>query len=409
MEDGSWELGVRSTESNSQNQQIEIDRARTAIGMGNLSIAIELLQHLSIDRLQDDRLVLELAFQILSQGDFQQQWEIAKIIPKLGEIAIPPLLDLLNDDDIDLEDRWMVARILGDFPQPPAIAALVELVSHNPDPELTAIATSALTKIGVPAIATLTNLIDTPDRQIAVTILAQIRHSQTIEPLIQVSNDPDPQIRTLSTEALGSFHDPRIPPILLAKLTDTTATVRQAAVTALCLRSDLANELNLSQHLRPLLFDLNLAVCQATALGLSRLPDPAATTVLTEVLLSTHTPTALRSSVILALGWIGTQAAIDSLIFALNPSLEISVDLVAEIIIAIGKTEREQIYASQILVNYLQTNRLLDSIVKQEIATALGNLGNSNIISDLVHLLTDPDDRVKLHTSTAIAKLSTTC
>jgi HEAT repeat protein len=396
-----------SSKSNSHTQQIEIDRVRSALDLGNLSIAIELLQHLSIDRLHANELVLALAFQILSQGDFQQQWEIAKIIPKLGEIAIQPLLNLLNDDDIDLEDRWVVARILGDFPQPSAIAALVELITHNLDPELTAIATSALTKIGVPAIATLTNLIDTPDRLIAVTILAQIRHSGTIEPLIQVSDDPDPQIRTLSIEALGSFHDPRIPPLLLAKLSDTAATVRQAAVTAICLRSDLANELNLSQQLRPLLFDLNLAVCQATALGLSRLPDPAAAKVLTEVLLSTHTPTALRSSVILALGWIGTQAAIDSLILALAPSLEISVDLVAETIVAIGKTERERVYASQILVNYLQANRSTPAIVKQEIVTALGNLGNSNIISDLVQLLADPDDRVKLHTSNAIAKLTT--
>lgn len=399
-------MGDGSTHSNSHIQQVEIDRARSAVDVGNLSSAIEFIQHLSIDQLPDNELVLELALQILSQGDFQQQWEIAKIIPKLGEIAILPLLDLLNDEDIDLEDRWVVARILGDFPQPPAIAALVELISHNPDPELTAIATSALTKIGVPAIATLTNLIDTADRRIAVTILAQIRHSETIEPLIQVSNDPDPQLRTLSIEALGSFHDDRIPPLLLAKLTDPDPHVRQAAVTALCLRSDLAIELDLSQHLRPLLFDLNLAVCQATALGLSRLPDPAVVKALTEILLSTHTPSPLRSSVILALGWIGTPAAIDSLILALNPRLEISINLVAEIIIAIGKTERESIYASQMLVNYLHANRSAPAIVKQEIATALGNLGNSNIISDLVHLLADSDDRVKLHTSNAISKLS---
>jgi HEAT repeat protein len=399
MEDG-------SRKSNSDDPQSTIDRARTAVDLGNLSSAIDMLQHLSIDQVRDNQVVLALALRILNQGDFQQQWEIAKIIPKLGEIAIAPLLDLLNDGDIDLEDRWAVARILGDFPQPPAIAALVELISHNPDPELTAIATSAITKIGVPAIASLTNLIDTLDRRIAVTILAQIRHSETIEPLIQVSNDPDPQIRTLSIEALGSFHDPRIPPLLLTKLTDPAATVRQAAVTALCLRSDVSTGLDLSQQLRPLLFDLNLAVCQATALGLSRIPDPAVVKVLAEILLSTHTPTPLRSSVILALGWIGTQAAIDSLILALMPSLEISVDLVVEIIIAIGKTEQERVNASQMLVNYLQANRQAPAIVKQEIATTLGNLGNSNIISELVHLLADPNDRVKLHTSNAIAKLS---
>ncbi|NJR31983.1 MAG: HEAT repeat domain-containing protein, partial [Chamaesiphon sp. CSU_1_12] len=44
--------------------------------------------------------------------------------------------------------------------------------------------------------------------------------------------------------------------------------------------------------------------------------------------------------------------------------------------------------------------------VKQEIAAALGNLGNKNTVPDLVRLLGDPDDRVKLHTITAIVKLS---
>ena len=44
--------------------------------------------------------------------------------------------------------------------------------------------------------------------------------------------------------------------------------------------------------------------------------------------------------------------------------------------------------------------------ITQEIATALGNLGNPDTVPDLIELLGDPDDRVKLYTITAIAKLS---
>jgi HEAT repeat protein len=379
-----------------------IDRAKAAADNGNWSIAIDQLQHLSIDQIASSEIVLDIALQVLIQGDFDQQWEIAKIIPKLGNIAIQPLLDLLNDTDIDLEDRWVVARILGDFHQPQVVIALIELIQQQEDLELTEIATSALTKIGVPAISALIDLLATPDRHVAVATLTQIRHSKTIEPLIQVINDPDPQLRSLIVEALGSFHDPRIPPLLITKLTDLNANVRKAAVTALCLRSDLAAELELSQHLRPLLFDLNLAVCQATALGLARLPDRSIVEVLAKVLLSPQTPTELQSSVILALGWIGTEPAIDSLIAALPQA---STSLAPEIVIAIGKTDRSQVYASQILRNYLQTADPSAAIIKQEIATALGNLGNPDIVPDLIQLLNDPDDRVKLYAINAISKL----
>lgn len=392
----------------------DLNLAIAAADSGMWSEVVDYLQRIPLQQPIDRSQVLALALQVLIQGDFEQQWDIAKIIPKLGEIAIQPLLDLINDPNIDLEDRWFVARILGDLVsgaalkqnRPDVVATLVELVRQHEDPELQAIAADALAKIGTAAIPVLADLLDTPDCAIAVAILAQIRHSPTIEPLLRTIDSPDLQIRTLAIEALGSFHDPRIPPILLAKLTDVAPSVRQAAVIALCLRSDLATELNLVQQLRPLLFDLNLAVCRATALGLARLNDPSAVGVLTEVLDSPHTPTGLRSEVILALGWIGTRSAIKSLATALTAAPP---DLAQEILIGIGKTEQDRDYASQVIVDYWRSNSSgYPAIVTQEIAAALGNLGNPHTVPDLIGLLGDPDDRVKLYTIAAIAKLSPT-
>jgi HEAT repeat protein len=51
--------------------------------------------------------------------------------------------------------------------------------------------------------------------------------------LLQVVDDANPQVRTYAIEALGSFHDPRIPPLLLNALQDTHATVRKEALAAL--------------------------------------------------------------------------------------------------------------------------------------------------------------------------------
>lgn len=392
----------------------DVSLAITAVAEGKWSIAIDCLQDVRIDRLDDrnpvelelKQQILELVLQILSQGDFEQQWQIAKIVSKLGEIAIEPLLEIVNDSELELEDRWFAARILGEFTHPDVIAALVQLVRQAEDRELTEIATNALTKIGTPAIAAITAMLSTPDRFTAVSMLGQIRHSQTIEPLLNVAADGNPQIRTLAVEALGSFHDPRIPPLLLTKLTDPAASVRKAAAISLSLRSDLAAELDLLTHLKPLLFDLNLDVCEATALGLSRLPDPQVVAVLTTVLMSSRTPDRLKSAIVLALGWIGTSDAIDSLIAALPDA---TADLAVEIVRSIGKTERERVYASRTLIAYLDSDRSgagqSPASVTQEIAATLGNLGDRDSVSTLIRLLGYPDDRVKLYTIAAISKL----
>ncbi len=391
-----------------------LDRAIAAADSGLWSQVIDSLQNISLDRLDLRERVLDLALQVLIQGDFEQQWEIAKIVPKLGEIAVEPLLALLSDSNIEIDDRCFVARILGDCVGKSTIAetrssvilALVAIIRQGEDLELSEIATSALAKIGTAAIGAVTALLATSDCKIAVTALAQIRHSQTIEPLLSTLNHADPQIRTLTVEALGSFHDPRVPPILLKKLADPAASVRRVAVIALSLRSDLAIELDLIRQLQPLLFDLNLTVCEAVALGLARLPDPAAVEVLSEVLASARTPTSLRTQVILALGWIGTRSALDSLAVALNES---SSESIGEIVISIGQTESERMYASQLLAVYLQSHiTTAPASVKQEIAAALGNLGHDRSVPELIQLLGDPDDRVKLYTIAAIAKLSPT-
>jgi HEAT repeat protein len=384
---------------------LSLESAIAAAERGMWSEVIAALQNLPLDGDVASRSpILDLALQVLLNGDFEQQWEIAKLIPKLGEIAIEPLLELLNDSDVEIEERWFVARILGAFDRADVIAALLTAIRQGEDVELSEIATGALAKIGTSAIVALSELLTTADCAIAVRALAQIRHSQTIEPLMSAIEYPDPQVRSQVVEALGSFHDPRIPPLLLTKLTDPAARVRQAAVVALSRRSDLTQELDLVRQLQPLLFDLNLAVCEVTALGLARLPDPAVVEVLGKVLMADRTPPSLRSQVILALGWIGTRAALDRTFAALATATP---ETSAEIVTSIGNTESERSYASQLLGAYLRAHITeLSPHLKQEIVTALGNLGDPCSVPELIRLLADPNERVKLYTIAAIAKIS---
>jgi HEAT repeat protein len=397
---------------------LDLQSAIIAANTGMWSVVIDRLQNIplnpqigedSTNCLDRQAQMLDLALQVLLQGDFEEQWAIAKIVPKLGEIAVKPLLEIVDDPDIDLEDRWFVARILGDFKQPGVAIALVSVLQREEDPDLSAMITGALAQIGTPAIAALTSLLDTPNRHQAIAALAQVRHSQTIEPLLSAIDDDDPQIRVIIIEALGSFHDPIVLPILLEKLSDVVADVRKATVTALSIRGESAVELGLIVHLRPLLYDINLDVCTATALGLARIPDPQVVEILTEVTRTSHTPDLLRSAIILGLGWIGSQSAIASLIQMLTAATP---DLAREIIVSIGKTETEREYASQQLVSYLHQGTSLGSdlqhsaIIKQEIASTLGNLGNIGVVPDLMQLLGDSDDRVRFQTIATIAKLS---
>ncbi len=392
-----------------------IDKATAAANSGMWSIAIDTLQNIPIDLATEEALeqILALSLQVLSQGDFEEQWAIAKIIPKLGEIAIQPLLDIINDSDIDLDDRWFVARILGEFKQPQIAIALVAVLKREEDLDLRAMLTGALAQIGTPAIAALTDLLHTPHRDRGISALAQIRHSKTIEPLLSVIDDGDPQIRTTIIEALGSFHDPRITPLLIDKLTDLAAIVRKAAVTALSLRGkatfigEADESEDLVPYIRPLLYDLDLDVCAATALGLARIDDPRVVEILTQATIDPHTPDVLRSAIILGLGWIDSRSAITSLVAMLTTA---PAHLVRAIIVSIGKTASEKVYASQQLAIYLRRGKDLQysAIVKQEIATTLGNLGNIEIVPDLMQLLEDSDDRIRLQAMAAITKLSAT-
>jgi HEAT repeat protein len=388
----------------------DLQAAMTAANSGMWSIVIDRLQSIpSADTTLQRQQILDLALQVLIDGDFEEQWAIAKIIPKLGEIALQPLLEIINDTDIDLDERWFVARILGEFKQPEVAIALVSVLQLEEDAELRAMITGALGQIGTPAIAALTSLLPTPSRPQAIAALAQIRHSQTIEPLLATIDDADPQLRATIVEALGSFQDPRIPPMLLERLTDVSARVRKAAVIALTLRANSGVGLDLVDRLRPLLSDLDLDVCVATALGLARLGDPQVVEILTTATISPHLPDVLRSAIILGLGWIGCQRAIASLAQMLATSPP---DRAREIIVSIGKTDTERVYASQQLVMYLEQGTSVEgdlqltAIVKQEIVATLGNLGNIDVVPHLSQLLRDPDDRVRLQTISTIAKLS---
>ena len=326
---------------------------------------------------------------------------MAKQLPKFGEVAIAlrarcangPLIEIISDQDAPIELRWLAGSILGEFDRPEAIASLVNLLKSSEEEDLAAIAlraryanaASTLANKGKNAITSLTELLKRPEyRLLATSALAQIRSLEAIAPLLTVVEDADVNVRATAVEALGSFHDPRVPPVLIAALKDSGAMVRKEAAIALGFRTDLAGELDLLSHLKPLLYDLNIEVCQRAAIAIAlraryangKFQTEAAAKELFSVLQSPHTPVSLQKTVIQSLGWMSSKSSLEYLQIALN---RVGVESQLEIIQILGRIEKAELQplAAQILLEWYDLNQraMETTAIKKALAHAWGQLG----------------------------------
>jgi HEAT repeat protein len=360
---------------------------------------------------KDWQTAFELAILLLIQADFQHKWAVTKLLPLFGENIIPTLITLVKDPTTEEDVRWFSCQILGNFSNATVIFTLVELLDSTTDQELLTIAGKTLTKIGNDAIDALEELLTKPQhRLLAVQSLFYIRTTQTIEPLLKVALDLDsePQLKAIALKALGSFHDARIPPVLINALQDRASIVRQEAAIALGFRPDLCEQLDLVEHLYPLLFDLNFQVCRQAAISLGRMKHQKATDALSAVLQIDTTPINLQLDLVKALGWSQTSSAIDYLEQALATS---SAVVTAEIITILGRTILAELkpQATQVLVNFWQNKnqqQLELPQIRQTLATSLGELGCGWSKITLEQLAQDGDRKVQLYALAALNKIS---
>ncbi|MBR8833996.1 MAG: HEAT repeat domain-containing protein [Stigonema ocellatum SAG 48.90 = DSM 106950] len=391
-------------------------QAQAAHDAANWSSLIQCLQQLILEAdsehpeiVKNREYLLELALSILTMGDFQQRWEIAKVFSNLGTIAISPLIEILEDDDADEELRWYVTRILGDIKNPEAIPPLLELLKTNDHEEFRAMAAAALGQIGTVAISALSSLLkDEETRLLAVRSLSYIRHTQTIIPLLSVVQDPQIAVRVAAIEALGSFHDGRVPPVLLNALGDVTAVVRREAVIGLGYRPDLCSELDLVTKLQQRLYDVNQDVCCAAAIALSRMGCDTAAYHLFQVLVSQNTPLKLQLETIRALISVGKLSGLEFLQQALNQVQ--SLTLWQEIVRVLGRVNSPTLTdkAAEILLEMLQSKHPAVEIasIRSAIALSLGQLATIQAWEPLMTMLADQDPQVRLHAIAALKNLA---
>ena len=351
--------------------------------------------------------VLPIALRILEQGDFQARWDVAKVLLKLGDRVIDPLITVLEDEEKASEHRWFAARILGEFDKTAVILALVNCLQTTEDEDLKAIAAQTLGNIGQSAINALNPLLLNPEtRLLAVEAFAQIPRPEVIEALLSVTNDPDTIIRTRAIAALANFSDPRIISVLRSALKDLAAPVRREAVIALGFRAENLDKTDLLNHLKPLLYDFNLEICQQAAIAISKINSEAGNRILCQVLQAPQTPIPLQLSLIQSLV---RSENLSNLNYLGETLTLISLGGTLEIIRVLGRIETLKNESAEILLAFFDSDHLLlqQAPIRQAIAYSLGQLKILKTLTVLETLANDPEPVVQLHAIAALRNFKT--
>ncbi|MEM7580162.1 MAG: HEAT repeat domain-containing protein [Cyanobacteria bacterium P01_A01_bin.80] len=392
-----------------------LDMITDAVAEANWIVVNQQLQQLldkknQTQAVEDSELeqAVAIVMQVMKAGDFQTRWDIAKIFPKIGKPAIAPLLEILNSEKTDLEIRWFVIRILGEFKEPEVVISLVKFLEETEEEELAMMSAQTLAKIGQPAITALIELLkDEKSRLLAVKSLSQIRRSEVIEPLVSVVDDSLAEVRVIAIETLSSFHQKRLISVFIKALQDTSFSVRKEAVIALKMRAEFKEEFDLVNHLQPLLFDINSEVSQQAVLAMGCMKDEAAIKALFDIINLQIAPLFIQKEAARALNWSKSFIALDCLKYCLYSS---DITLTQEIICVLGRQESIELksYATKILIDFLNSDREIvrQSCIKQKIATSLGDNQDLSALIHLEKLAINDDSKVKLYAKAAIKKIT---
>ncbi|MCK4734678.1 MAG: HEAT repeat domain-containing protein [Methanophagales archaeon] len=162
----------------------------------------------------------------------QRMEEINKIERIGNEKAVKTLINFLNDDYTDIQEKVISSLVkIGE----PAVEPLIQaLEDENRDIRWSA--AEALEKIGEPAIKPLINSLnddETDIRETSAEILGRIGDNRAVDPLIHALGDENSGVRRKVAEALGSIGDKEAIEPLIHASKDEKIDVRREAMIAL--------------------------------------------------------------------------------------------------------------------------------------------------------------------------------
>ncbi|MGY6529555.1 MAG: HEAT repeat domain-containing protein [Cyanobacterium sp.] len=351
---------------------------------------------------------LHSALVVLKNGSFEERWAIAKILVKYGDVVIEPLKeDILNENE-DSEYRWFALKIISQLENPDIILIISELLNTTEDEDLISVGTQILASQGERAISILTTLLDSPDyRLLATKALAQIPHRLVIKPLISVADDDNVDVRLSAIASLSNFDDPDIIPILEKSLRDYNSSIRKEALIGLTRKSKYYTSQQLVNLIAPFLDDIDLTVCQQTAISLSHIANKSATDILFSTLIKQYTPIPLQHTIIKSLAWQETTHSI----YALEKALYlVSEEICCEIIAILGRINKPEIKENitKISLKFYQNHDLAkksDQII-QNLCYTWQQIDAQESLDVLINIANTGNEKSKIYAQSALKHLN---
>lgn len=400
---------------------------------------------------------IQLAVEQLAASDFHGRWDAVKRFSRkfseelseegnaLGgksRYRVVPILIQQLQAQKDPDVQWFLVRILSQFEHPMTVAALAELLLTTESEDLQLSASRALSNMGAIAVDTLSDLLSSKSsapesaalessalesfktdtiakpaigksanrldiRRLAARTLAHIRRGAVIEPLLSVVDDPDTELRAIAIEALGSFHDPRITPVLLNALEDDHPATCIEVIRALGRRRDLLPTTDLVSPLRACLRSPNEVIACESAAALGRLSSEDAIIALGEGL-GEPLPTAVKRVIASSLGWLNHPAALAYLVESFQRSEPFTTALLKQSVAkALGQVRDEALkpQAARPLIHWLDDGEADGVALTQNIISALARLGVPAALRGIVPVLTHVDSRLRLHALNALKQI----
>jgi HEAT repeat protein len=305
---------------------------------------------------------------------------------RIGSPAVEALIAALEDANPGV--RAGAARALGKIGDARALSALVARLRHDIHPEVRKSAVWALQMGGTCTIDALIEALCDRDEWVrfgAVIVLSKIGEP-SVEPLIDVLQDPRPLMRANAAETLGRINDKRSADGLSESLLDAEAYVWHQAAIALGRLGDA----RAVHHLIKIVENENSDLRTKAIKALGQIRDVRAVDTLLNVTCQQEDRW-IRLFAIEALGRIGDIRAVEALV---DMAYDESRDLRTKAIVTLG--EIDYMLALDAL-DYLSCDADVDPQDQQTALFELGKRGDWRALEGLIHLLHEdaqPDIRM---------------
>lgn len=356
------------------------------------SMVLQKAALLSLGKLKDARAVKPLLLFGLSKP--QMKFLASEAVVNLGEQAVQPLIELLDESDLGLVLEAIV--LLGRLKNQRARRALTAVIDSR-QPLLQCHAIEALGQLADPkSIGPLARLLESPDTNIRMTAAAALTRMASdkniVAPLIKALKDPDDDVVVQAAKGLGESGVKRAAEPLSQLLRSPQEKIRVAAAQAL---GGLGDQRAVPHLLK--LFEEESEDTQIKVLTTLRtLKPPHIGGSLLKHL--NHPSPAVRRRVVDALGPIGDAEAAEQLERVLKR------DATDEVRMAAARALGE--IADPASVDGLKEALHKDEFnVRCQVIGALGDIGDEECWKTLLGLLKDQVAEVRFHAANALGVL----